>query len=101
MCRLQCKKKFHLFEDVLRLIYVYVLQGGKGFGLQGEWDMHSSGDLVMCLDDFNRHIDGFDMVHGGCCVDQRNLEERSFMSFVWRRNYACQIYGLTEMNRRR
>ena len=36
--------------------------------LKGEWDMHSAGDLVMCLGDFNEHvgryIDGFDGVHG-------------------------------------
>ena len=37
--------------------------------LVGEWDMRSAGDLVMWLGDFNghigRHIDGFDVVHGG------------------------------------
>ena len=48
--------------------------------LKCEWDMHSADDLVMCLCDFNghvgRHIDGFNGVHGGYCVDQRNLEGR-------------------------
>ena len=37
--------------------------------LNSEWNIHSVGDLVMCLGDFNghigRHIDGFDGVHGG------------------------------------
>ena len=37
--------------------------------------MYGTGDLVMCLGDFNghvgRHIDG---VHGGYDVGQRNLE---------------------------
>ena len=46
--------------------------------LKGGRDMHSAGDLVMCLFDFNgligRHIDGFDGVHGGCGIGQRNLE---------------------------
>ena len=43
--------------------------------VKGEWDMHSAGDLVMCLGDFNghvgRHVNGFDGVHGGCNVGQR------------------------------
>ena len=33
------------------------------------WDMNFAGDLVLCLVDVNghigRHIDGFDLVHGG------------------------------------
>ena len=40
--------------------------------------MNSTGDLVMCLGDFNwhvgRHFDGFDGVHGGMGVGQRNVE---------------------------
>ena len=42
--------------------------------------MHSVDGLVMCLCDLNghvgRHIVGFDGVHGGYGVDQRNLEGR-------------------------
>ena len=45
--------------------------------LKGEWDVHSACDIVMCLGDFSghvgRHIDiGFDGVHEGYGVDQRN-----------------------------
>ena len=70
-------------EDVLRLICGYAHQGESSFEvkqsscdeLKCEWDMHSTDDLVMCLGDFNghvdRHIDGF---HGGFGVGQRNLE---------------------------
>ena len=40
--------------------------------------MHSAGDFVMILGDFNghvgRHIDRFDGVHGGCDAGQNNLE---------------------------
>ena len=47
--------------------------------------MHSAGDFVMCLGDFNgyvsRHIDGFDGVHGGYGVGQRNLEGRMLLEF--------------------
>ena len=37
--------------------------GGKSFydELKGEWDMHSVGDLVACLGDFNGHV--------GRCID--------------------------------
>ena len=45
-------------EDVLRLICSY---GWRKFGrktvfydeLKGDWDMHSAGDLIMCLGDIN------------------------------------------------
>ena len=47
--------------------------------------MHSADDLVMCLHDFNghiaRHIDGFDGLHGGYGVGQRNLEGRMLLEF--------------------
>ena len=47
-------------------------------GLKCEWDMHSAGDVVMSLGEFNghigRHIDGFYGVHGGRDVGRRNLE---------------------------
>ena len=46
------------------------------------WGMHSVGDLVMCLGDFNghvgRHIDGFDGVHEGYGVGQRTFEEECY-----------------------
>ena len=48
-------------EDVLRLICQYTAQRGRCFEeklffydkLNGEWDMHSAGDFVMFLGDFN------------------------------------------------
>ena len=47
--------------------------------------MHSVGDLVMCLGDFNghigRHIDGFDEICGGFGVGERNLEGRMLLEF--------------------
>ena len=32
--------------------------------LIGEWDMHSAGDLVICLGYFNGYIDGVNRVYG-------------------------------------
>ena len=80
-------------ENVLRLICEYAPQSGASFEekqsfydeLKCEWDMHSTGDLVMCLCDFNvnicRHIDGFYGVRGGFGVGQRNFEERMLLEF--------------------
>ena len=64
-------------EDVLRLICGYTPQSGRCLEekqssydeLKCEWDIHSTGDLIMCLGKINSHvsmhIDGFDGVHGG------------------------------------
>ena len=42
--------------------------------------MRTAGDLVVCLGGINghigRHIDGFDGVHGGYGVGQKNFERR-------------------------
>ena len=67
-----------VFEgDVLRLICGHAPQIGRHLEeiqtfyveQKYEWYMHSAGDLVMCLGDYNghvgRHIDGLDGVHGG------------------------------------
>ena len=47
--------------------------------------MHSADDLVMCLGDFTglvgRYIDGFDGVHGGYGVGQRNVAGRMLLEF--------------------
>ena len=54
--------------------------------LKCKWDMHSAGDLVMCLDDLNahvgRHIDKFAGVHGGYGINQRNMEGRMLLEFT-------------------
>ena len=43
--------------------------------------MHSADDLVMCLSEYTghvgRYVDGFDGVHGGYGVGQRNLDGRT------------------------
>ena len=47
--------------------------------------MHSADDLVMCLGDLNghidRHIDGFDGLHGLYGDGQKNLEGRMLLEF--------------------
>ena len=73
-------------EDVLRLICGYATQSGKRLEekqsfydeLKYKWDMHSADDLVTCLGYINghvrRHIDGFDVVHGGHGVGQKIMK---------------------------
>ena len=83
-----------VFEmDVLRLICGHFLQIGRSLEekqcfydkLKCELDMHSAGDLIMCLGDFNghvdRHIDVFDGVHGGFGVGQRNFGVKMLLEF--------------------
>ena len=56
--------------------------------------MHSTGDLVMSMGDFNghinRHIDGFDGVHGQYDVGERNLDGRILFEFCPKRE-LCVI----------
>ena len=44
--------------------------------------MHSAGDLIMCLGDFNghigRHINGFDGVHDGYGIGRMNSKEECY-----------------------
>ena len=61
----------HKVEEVWRIISLYDKP-------KCEWDMHSADDLFLFLGDFDghvgRHIDGFDVVHGGYGAGQSNLE---------------------------
>ena len=83
-----------VFEgDVLRLICGYAPQSGRSLEekqsfydeLKCEWDMHSADDLVICLGDLNghvgRHTGGFDGMHGGLGVGQKNLEGKMLLEF--------------------
>ena len=85
-------------EDVLMLICEYATQSEKSLGvdeLKCAWDMHSTDDFVMCLGYINghvgRHIDGFDGVHGGYGVGQRNLERRMLLEFCLKKE-SCVKY---------
>ena len=79
-------------EDFLRLICGHAPQSGSLEEKQSVYDeakckliMHSAGDLAMCKCDLNayigRHIDGFNGVHRGFGVGQRNLEGRMLLEF--------------------
>ena len=69
------------------MICGYAPQSGRRLEdeLKCDWDMHSAVDLVMCLCDINghigRHIDGFNRVHGGYGVGQRNLDGSMLLEF--------------------
>ena len=69
-----------------------------------EWDMHSAGDLVMCLGDFNghvgTHIDRFSGLHGGCGVGQRNLEGLLLEFCLEKELYVSNTYCNREKKRK-
>ena len=47
--------------------------------LRSEWDLHSVGELVLGMGDFNgnvgKHIEGYEHVHGGNRIGERNVED--------------------------
>ena len=75
-----------LEEEVLRIIWVYGPQSGRTAAekeyfyddLRSEWDLHSEGDLVLGMGDFNgpvgKQIEGYEDVHGGNGIGERNVE---------------------------
>ena len=48
------------------------------YELKNEWDLHNVDDLYVCLGDINgrvgKYIDELGGAHGGCSVNQVNLE---------------------------
>ena len=69
------------------------------------WDMHSAGDLVMCLSDINghlgRHIDRFDVVHGGYGAGLRNLEGRMLLEFCLEKELCMSNTWLRRKEKRK
>ena len=75
-----------LEEEVLRIICVYGPQRGRTAAekehffddLRSEWDLHSVGEIVLGMGDFNRHvgkwIEGYEDVHGGNGIGERNVK---------------------------
>ena len=72
-----------LEEEVLRIICVYGPQSGRTTAekehfyddLSSEWDLHSMGELVLGMGDFNgcvgKQIKGYEDVHGGNGIGER------------------------------
>ena len=70
-----------------------------------EWDLQRTGEMVLGLGDFNRHvgkyIDGFATVHGGSCFGIRNRKEKCCMNFMMKKNCVLQIHGFTKSKKRK
>ena len=53
--------------------------------LRSEWDLHSVGELVLGMGDFNGHvgkrIEGYEGVHGGNGIGERNVEGKMLLEF--------------------
>ena len=82
-----------LEEEVLRIICVYGPQSGRTAAekvhfyddLRSEWDLHSVGELVLAMGDFNgqvgKRIEGYEDVHGGNGIGERNVEGKMLLEF--------------------
>ena len=82
-----------LEEEVVRIICVYGPQSGRTGAekerfyddLRSEWDLHSKGELVLGMGDFNGHvgkrIEGYEGVHGGNGIGERNVEGKMLLEF--------------------
>ena len=73
--------------------------------LKGELDVNGTGDLVMCLGDFNRHagrhIDGFNEVHRGYGIFQRNLDGRMLLEFCLMKELCVSITWFKRVKKRK
>ena len=53
--------------------------------LRNEWDLHSMGELVLGMGDFNGHvgkrIEGYEGVHGGSGNGERNVGGKMLLEF--------------------
>ena len=80
-------------EEVVRVICGYAPQRGRidvekeqfYDDMASEWDLRSKDELVLGLGDFNGHvgrlIEGFEGVHGGNGIGERNAEGRLLLEF--------------------
>ena len=80
-------------KEIMRVICAYGPQCGRSVAekqrfydeLACEWDLKSNNEMVMGLGDFNGHVgqsvDGFENVHGGNGVGERNMEGRLLLEF--------------------
>ena len=100
-----------LEEEVLRIISVYGPQNGRTSaekecfydGLRSEWDLHSVGELVLGMGDFNEHvgkrIKGYEGMHGGNGIGERNVEGKMLLEFCDEKELCVQTHG-SEKGRR-
>ena len=87
-----------LEEEVVRIINVFRLQSVRTCAekerfyddLEREWDLHSVGDLVLGMGEFNgnvgKQIEGYQGVHGGNGIGERKVEgnvKKCERSCVW------------------
>ena len=80
-------------EEVVRLICAYAPQSGLPLEEKQKfydemarvWDLKNSSDMVLGLGDFNGHVgkksEGFEGVHGGYGIGERNKEGRMLLDF--------------------
>ena len=64
--------------------------------LRSKWDLHSVGELVLGMGDFNGHVskqfEDYEGVHGGNGIGERNLEG-TMLEFCDERSCVWQTHG--------
>ena len=82
-----------LEEELLRIICVYGPESGRTAAekqyfyddLTSDWDLHSVGELVLGMGDFNGHvgkqIEVYEDMHGGNGIGGRNVEGKLLLEF--------------------
>ena len=82
-----------LEEEVVRIICVYGPQSGRTCAekdrfyddLGSEWNLHSVGELVLAMGDFNGHvgkqIEGYEGMYGVNRIGKRNVEGKMLLEF--------------------
>ena len=80
-------------EEVVRIVCVYGPQSGRSGEeklhfydeLASEWILRNTGEMVLALGDYNGHVgkqvDGYEGVHGGFGIGERNMEGRMLLEF--------------------
>ena len=81
-------------QEVIRVIAAYAPQVGRSHckkdyfynDMASEWDLQNTGEVVLGLGDFNRHvrrrINDFEGMHGGYEIGKRNVKGKNYSSFV-------------------
>ena len=67
------------------------------YHLRSKWDLHSVGELVLCMGDFNGHvgkrIEGYEGVHGRNGIGEINVEGDAIWFYARQRNDRCSLHS--------
>ena len=100
-------------EELVRVICGYGPQSGRGGAekekfydeLSEEWEVSRGNEFVLGLGDFNGHVgkspEGFEGVHGGNGIGERNVEGRMLLEFCDRKDLCVGNTFFKKTNKRK